>query len=117
MDLNKHVFDHALIDQLVEDMKNPQKRSSAGSKAENMVMKVFQELDPDIRKCGGNKHQMDLTSSKYGFRIEVKCKRLDLGDLPSNFHGFRHSFTLILHQFVVSLSFHMEISSLLMVMK
>lgn len=92
MDLNEYVFDHAFIDQLIEDMKNPQKRSSAGSKAENMVMKVFQELDPDIRKCSGNKHQMDLTSSKYGFRIEVKCKRLDLGDLPSTF--YRDSFEL-----------------------
>ena len=84
--MEEYVFDRSIIDQLVEDMKNPQKRSAAGAMAENMVMKVFQELDPDIRKCGGNKHQMDLTSAKYGFRIEVKCKRLDIGDLPSTFY-------------------------------
>lgn len=69
---DNYVFNREELDALAVSQRS--KRTGRQNPAEDIVLSKFRTYIPDLKKCSGMKHAMDLYSVIYRTRIEVKAK-------------------------------------------
>lgn len=66
------VFDRERLDEMAKRTETPKERVETSAEAELMVLEVLKLYFPDMERCAGRSHCMDLYSYTYRFRVEVK---------------------------------------------
>lgn len=69
---DNYVFNREELDALAASQRS--KHTGRQNPAEDIVLSKFRAYIPDLKKCSGMKHAMDLYSVIYRTRIEVKAK-------------------------------------------